>query len=181
VTPPAAGPAPRVARVPRQKGDSMVWAVPGNPGARAWAQVLCGTLNRQQRTSEEPTKARVRVTYADDPRRPLLVLRAAGFEPAVGPEPLIAARLARVGAVAANPAVEPELAQLIESQRVRIETDLSFDLRAPFELASHLASAGERRTPKTAGLPLRPREEMLGLPLAPVSAETDTSTSAIGV
>lgn len=168
-TPPAP-PAPRVARVPHQKGDSMVWAVPGNPAARAWAQVLCGTLNRQRRASEEPPKARLRCTYSDDPRRPLLLLRAAGFDPALGPESMIAARLARVAAVASAPAQEPDLAHLIEAQRVRIETDLSFDLRAPFELASHLASAGERRTPKTAGLPLRPRDEILGLPLAPSSS-----------
>jgi hypothetical protein len=171
VPPPAAtGPAPRVVRVPRQKGDSMVWAVPGNPSARAWAQVLCGALNRQSRASDEPPKARVRCTYADDPRRPLLVLRALGFDPAVGPEPLIAGRLARVAAVATAPAQDPELALLIEAQRVRIETDLRFDLRAPFELASHLASASERRTPKTAGLPLRPRAETLGLPLVPERA-----------
>jgi len=160
-TPPKpAGAAPRVLRLPRQAGDTMVWAVPGSPQARAWAQVLCGTLNRQKRGAEELAKARLRCTYADDPRRPLLVVRAIGFEPEQGPEPMIAARLARIAAAEA----EPELAAIIEDQRARIESDLAFSLRAPLELASYLASAAERRDPADTRLALRPRAQVLGLP-----------------
>jgi hypothetical protein len=176
VTPPAAGAAPRVARIPRQDGDSMVWAVPGDPSSRAWAQVLCGTLNRQTRIDADPAKARVRCTFADDPRRPLLLLRAIGFEPAVGPEPLIAARLARIAAVAQNPGVEPELAALVESQRARIETELRYDLRTPLELASYLASAAERRGPPAGP---RLRDEILGLP-AGAEPSDDESAAVSG-
>ncbi|HLT36414.1 MAG TPA: hypothetical protein VK034_09010, partial [Enhygromyxa sp.] len=110
-TPPKpSGQAPRTLALARQNGDSMVWAVPGTPQARAWAQVLCGTLNRQKRGASDPPKARLRCTYADDPRRPLLVVRAVGHDLAIGPEPLIAERLARV----ADAGAEPELAALIE-------------------------------------------------------------------
>jgi hypothetical protein len=104
-----------------------------------------------------------------------LLLRAVGFEPAVGPEPLIAARLARIAAVAQNPSVEPELAALVESQRVRIETELRYDLRTPLELASYLASADERQGP--AGGP-RVRDEILGLPAGPEPTATDSAAVA---
>jgi hypothetical protein len=157
--PPKSAAGPRVLGLARQAGDSMIWAVPGNPQARAWAQVLCGTLNRQKRGANEPPKSRVRCTYSDDARRPLLVLRAIGHDPAVGPEPLIAERLARV----ANANAEPELAALIEDQRARIEEDLAFALRAPLDLASYLASATEPTT-ANGGLPLRDRTEILGVP-----------------
>lgn len=169
VTPPAAGAAPRVARVARQAGDSMVWAVPGDPRSRAWAQVLCGTLNRQSRADADPAKARVRCTFADDPRRPSILVRATGFDPAVGPEPLIAARLARIAAVAKTPDSEPELAALITSQRERIDTELRYDLRTPLDLATYLASAAERQGPPTGP---RARDEILGLP---GGAEPDAS------
>jgi hypothetical protein len=176
VTPPAAGAAPRVARIARQDGDSMVWAVPGDPAARAWAQVLCGTLNRQTRVDAEPAKARVRCTFADDPRRPLMLLRAIAFDPAVGPEPLIAARLARIAAVAQNPSVEPELAALVESQRERIDTELRYDLRTPLELATYLASAAERQGPATGP---RVRDEILGLPAGPEPAAESAATPEV--
>lgn len=157
---PADGPTTVV--LAKQKGDSLVWAVPGEPRARAWAQVLCGTINRQLAGPDEPAKARLRCAYVDDPRRPILVVRALGFDPAQGPEPLIAGRLERI----ANADREPELAALIENQRARIFADLEFDLRSPLELASHLAGASERRDamqPKVQ--PTRPRDEVIGLPL----------------
>ena len=167
-TPPAAPASggPRTLEVERQRGDSMVWAVPGDPSSRAWAQVLCGTLNRQKRGANEAAKAQVRCTFVDDPRRPMLVMRAIAFDPASGPEPLIAERLARI----ADAESEPELAALIEQQRVRIEQDLAFALHTPLDLADYLASASERHTPDSAGLPLRARAELLGLPSLPSEA-----------
>lgn len=163
--------APAIVRIAKQKGDSMLWAVSGHPRARAWAQVLCGTLNRQSRRDQEPPKARVRCTYDDDPRRPIMLLRAAGFDEASGPEPLIAARLDRIAAVAVDPTLEPELAALIEDQRARIETDLRFDLRTPLQLATQLASASEWASASERAAPgsLRARDEVLGLPLAPAT------------
>jgi hypothetical protein len=155
-TPPAPS-STRAVALPRQNGDSMIWAVPGNPRARAWAQVLCGTLNRQKRGANEGPKAKVRCTYADDPRRPLLVVRAIAYDPVLGPEPMIAERLARV----ANANAEPELAALIEEQRTRIEQELAYDLRAPLELAAYLASASEQPAAATG---LHERDELLGLP-----------------
>lgn len=153
---PPDGPATLV--LAKQKGDSLVWAVPGEPRARAWAQVLCGTINRQLSGPDEPPKARLRCIYADDPRRPLLVVRAIGFDPTQGPEPLIARRLERIS----KADQEPELAALIENQRARIFADLEFDLRAPLELASYLSGASERRD---ANQPTRPRDEVIGLPV----------------
>jgi hypothetical protein len=159
----------------KQKGDSLVWAVPGEPRARAWAQVLCGTINRQLAGPDDPAKARLRCTYADDPRRPLLVVRALGFDPNEGPEPLIARRLERI----AKADQEPELAALIENQRVRIFADLEFDLRSPLELASHLAGANERRDAMQPGvLPTRLRDEAIGLP---IRGSVHQSANAAGV
>jgi hypothetical protein len=157
---PPDGPATLV--LAKQKGDALVWAVPGEPRARAWAQVLCGTINRQLPGQNEPAKARLRCTYADDPRRPLLVVRALGFDPAQGPEPLIASRLERI----AKAEREPELAALIENQRARIFADLEFDLRSPLELATHLAGANERRDAmQPDASPTRPRDVVIGLPV----------------
>lgn len=178
---PADGPATLVQ--PGQRGDSLVWAVPGEPRARAWAQVLCGTINRQTKAPDESAKAKLRCTYADDPRRPLLVVRAIGFEPASGPEPLIARRLERI----AKAEQEPELAALIENQRARIFTDLEFDLRAPLELATYLAGASERRdlmqpdhqatrrVDEVLGLPLR--KEVPGLSATQASPTIDTGAA----
>jgi len=166
-TPTAAGTSPRTIQIPRQSGDSLLWAVPGNPRSRAWAQVLCGTLNRQQRVDSEAPKARVRCTTSDDARRPLLVLRAVGFDPATGPEPLIAGRLARIAAIAETPEAEPELAALIEAQRLRIETEMEYSLRTPMALATHLASAAEPADSRVGSVP---RAQFFGLPLAPNEA-----------
>ncbi|HVH97987.1 MAG TPA: hypothetical protein VM869_04735 [Enhygromyxa sp.] len=156
--------AARTLALPRQNGDTIVWAVAGTPQARAWAQVLCGTLNRQKRGVNDPPKSRVRCTYDDDPRRPLLVVRAIGFDVATGPEPMIAERLARV----ADANAEPELAALIEDQRARVEQDLAYTLRAPLELAGYLASTSEAHP---GGQPLRERGELLGLPSLPDPTE----------
>lgn len=165
-------PGPRVVRVEGQRGDSLLWAVPGNPSARAWAQVMCGTINRQQRGQNDRPKARVRCTYADDPRRPLLVLRALGYDPALGPEPLIASRLDRI----AHAEREPELAALVENQRVRMVGDISFALRTPLELASYLASAVESGG-KVGVVTVRDRNEILGLPVLPGDSDASSEPS----
>lgn len=176
-TPPATGlpkvsaAGPRVVAMERQRGDSLVWPVPGEPEARAWAQVLCGTINRQQRADDDPPKARVRCTFADDARRPLLVLRALGYDPAGGPIALIDSRLDRIAAQAEfssdldapNDTDEPQLAALIESQRERMEGDLRYAVRTPLELATYLASATEFEVDSDD--PLVPIHEVLGLPV----------------
>jgi hypothetical protein len=178
------GNAPRVLRLPRQAGDSMVWAVPGTPAGRAWAQVLCGALNRQPRAADEPAKARLRCTFADDPRRPLLVVRAIGHEPTLGPEPLIAGRLARLAAAAGGPdgteaEADDELAALIEEQRARTLGDLAYALRTPLDLASYLASAAQQRDRASAELPLRSRDSILGLPIADDPSTISAMVAAI--
>ncbi|WP_198154435.1 insulinase family protein, partial [Plesiocystis pacifica] len=157
---------PRTLAIPKQKGNTMVWAVEGSPRARAWAQVLCGTLNRQRRAAEEPRNARVRCTYADDARRPLLIVRADGFEAQLGPEPLVAGRLQRIADLA-QPSTqapgEPELAALLEAQRARMNRDIRFNLRTPLELAIYLAAA--EPGPAQAGTRRLPVDEVLGLPM----------------
>lgn len=157
---------PRTLAIPKQKGNTMVWAVEGSPRARAWAQVLCGTLNRQRRAAEEPRNARVRCTYADDARRPLLIVRADGFEAELGPEPLVAGRLQRIADLAqpsAEAPAEPELAALLEAQRARMNRDIRFNLRTPLELAIYLAAA--EPGPAQAGTRRLPVDEVLGLPV----------------
>ncbi|MCA9682949.1 MAG: hypothetical protein KC457_12180, partial [Myxococcales bacterium] len=177
---PASNPgSPRVLKLPRHRGDSLLWPVPGDPQARAWAQVLCGTINRQQRADGEGPKAQVRCTFADDPRRPLLLLRAVGYDLATGPEPLIAARLDRIRAVgeaaaAGGTAVEPALEALIEAQRARMQADISFNLRTPLELAAYLASASEQTL--TVGARARPLDVVTGLPLLPTSTGAAAGT-----
>src|SRR5690606_18731239 len=113
----------------------------------------------------------LRCTYADDPRRPLLVVRAVGHDLAIGPEPLIAERLARV----ADAGAEPELAALIEDQRARIEHELEFSLRTPLDLASHLAGATERGG---AAPPTQDRDQILGLPGSPDPGDGDGRSAA---
>lgn len=182
---PADGPASVVHASAR--GDSLVWAVPGDPRSRAWAQVLCGTINRQSAAPDDPPKSKLRCGYHDDTRRPLLVVRAVGFDAASGPAPFIARRLARI----AKAEQEPELAALIENQRARFFADLQFDLRSPLELASYLAGASERRErPDQPGMaqpdrkPTRRLDELLGLPLRkevpglPATASPTIDTSA---
>jgi hypothetical protein len=166
---------------PSARGDSLVWAVPGDPRSRAWAQVLCGTINRQSAAPDDPPKAKLRCGYHDDARRPLLVVRAVGYDAASGPAPLIARRLARI----AKAEQEPELAALIENQRARFFADLQYDLRSPLELASYLAGASERRdTAQPDRKPTRRLDELLGLPLRkevpglPATASPTIDTSA---
>ena len=156
-----------------QKGDSLLWAVPGTPTARAWAQVLCATLNRQQAGADEAEGLDLRCTYADDPRRPLLLVRAIGFDPAAGPEPAIAARLARVAAAERD---EPELAALVAAQRSRIANERRFELRGPLDLAGFLAGARERRGPAPAD-GLRALDELRGLAGLPADAAAAPSSN----
>jgi hypothetical protein len=113
----------------RQRGDTMVWAIPGTPSGRAWAEVVCTALNRQRRGDDETASARVRCTYADDARRPLVAVRALGVD---DPAALIGARLARLSRGDSA---------FVASQRDRVRAKLGQQLHVPLELARRLSQA----------------------------------------
>lgn len=77
----AAPAAPTPLPVPRQKGDTLVWAVPTSPDARTHAEALCGTLNRIPADRGAAKSAKVRCSFFDEPRRPVLVVRGVGQAP----------------------------------------------------------------------------------------------------
>jgi hypothetical protein len=81
--PPTGSPhgAPRSYAAPKQKGNTYLWPVPSDPGAQAWAETLCATLNRIPAMPGEAKKTRVACTYAHDARYPALVIRGAGKSP----------------------------------------------------------------------------------------------------
>lgn len=129
--------APRPVPTPGQKGDTLVWSVPPRPGARVWAEVVCATLNRQRRDPADGPKSRLRCTYIDDPRRPVIAVRAAGVD---DPAALAAARLARIEA--------GREVDLVTAQRDRIRRRLRGQLHVPAELARHLAQVDPTAVPR---------------------------------
>jgi hypothetical protein len=130
--------------VPRQKGDVLTWAIPGEPTARAWAQVVCASLNRQKRSPDEPRTARARCQISDDPRRPIMIVRANGGDPSA----LIQRRLDRIAA--------GEMTRVWSAQTTRTKETLSFNLHTPLGLARGLALAtdagGAAHAPRTFAL-----------------------------
>jgi hypothetical protein len=127
--PPGTSADPRQVEVPKQRGDTMVWPVPGTPDAKAWAQVTCASLNRQRRGPDDGPKSRLRCTFVDDARRPLLAVRASGVD---DPVALAKTRLARVQA--------GEEAKTVGKQQARFRKRLESQLHLPLPLARHLAT-----------------------------------------
>lgn len=127
--PPGTSAAPRQVKVPKQRGDTLVWPIPATPDAKAWAQVTCASLNRQRRGPGDGPKSRLRCTFVDDARRPILAVRASGVD---DPVELAENRLARIRA--------GEEAKIVNAQTTRFRKRLESELHLPLPLARHLAT-----------------------------------------
>ena len=128
---------PRTAPAARQRGDTLIWPVRAAPGAKAWAEVVCATLNRQRRGPDDGAKSRLRCTFVDDARRPVLAVRIAGAEPAV----LAGSRLKRI--------LDGDDDRILSAQRDRFARRLRHQFHQPLPLARRLALGdASESTPK---------------------------------
>jgi len=121
-------PSATTAPQPKASGDTFVWAVPGDPGARLWADAWCEALSRQRRGSDEPKPNRVRCAFDDDPRRPMLTVRV---RTPGDPRGLLQSRLARLG----------DESRLLRGPLRRLERDLTTETATPLGLARRLAAS----------------------------------------
>lgn len=134
---------PRTAPAARQRGDTLIWPVRAAPGAKAWAEVVCATLNRQRRVADDGAKSRLRCTFVDDARRPVLAVRIAGAEPAV----LAGSRLKRI--------LGGEDDRILSAQRDRFARRLRHEFHQPLPLARRLALGdASESTPRVTEVPI---------------------------
>ena len=110
-------------------GNTFVWAIPGDPASRLWADAWCEALGRQRRGKDEPKPNRVRCVFDDDPRRPALTVRVRTPQ---DPRALLEARLQRLGTGSSR---------LIRGPRTRLRQALATDNSTPLGLARRLATA----------------------------------------
>jgi hypothetical protein len=129
---------PVVVELPRQRGNTLVWPVAPSADARAWAQALCRTINRQ-RPNTKDERSRLRCSYADEERRPTLHLRASGKDVTE----LARARLTRIS--------DGTDSELLATQRDHVRRELHYRLRGALDLAIYLA----RSDPSMAAVPGR--------------------------
>lgn len=109
-------------------GNTFVWAIPGDPVSRLWADAWCEALGRQRRGKDEPKPNRVRCAFDDDPRRPALTVRVRTPQ---DPRALLEARLERLGT--GN-------SRLIRGPRARLRQTLEGENSTPLGLARRLAT-----------------------------------------
>ena len=132
--------APRSYAAPKQKGHTYLWPLPSDPGAQAWAETLCTTLNRVPALPGEPKKTRVTCTYAHDARYPALVIRGSGTDP-------LASIQRRFEALEAGQ-FSSHWKRAAEAQ----QRDLETRERRALDLALLLARAGESVQPRRGSL-----------------------------
>lgn len=146
--PPRSGSTPRVVNTGGANPTTLVWPVPADPAGQAWAEVICGALNRLRRGSGESNRVRVRCSIDDDGRRGVMIVKAAGAD---DPHGVAADRLSRV---ANND--EDALAK----ERAVVASRLAYALRSPLPLARHLARATSPGRPPGAE-PMRATDEVV--------------------
>lgn len=110
-------------------GNTFVWAIPGDPASRLWADAWCEALGRQRRGKDEPKPNRVRCVFDDDPRRPALTVRV---RTPSDPRALLDARLQRLAT---------GKSRLIRGPRARLRQTLDAENGTPLGLARRLATA----------------------------------------
>ncbi len=115
--------------LPKARGNTYVWAVPGEPASRLWAEAWCEAISRQRRTKGEPKPNRLRCVYDDDPRRPTLTVQVRT------PEDADALLKARFAALAAAPK------RLLQGPQRRLTRTLEQETSTPLGLARRLAAA----------------------------------------
>ena len=130
------GSAPIELPMPGADGTTFVWAIAGDSAAIKWAQVWCRTLNRQRRAQSDPRRARVRCHLDEDPRRPVLTVRATGVD---DPWAFVQGRLAAIA--------DGREARLVERELAFVRSALELELRTPFGLARALARSTAHAPP----------------------------------
>lgn len=147
--PPHSGAVPRQATTKGSAPGAFVWPIPGDTQGQAWAEVVCGTLNRLRRGADEPGRLRVRCAIDDDPRRGVMVVKASGVDDL---QAAVAARLQRV---------RQDEAEHLTKERVATAERLRYAVRTPLALARHLARARLPGPPPGSG-PMRTTAELVG-------------------
>lgn len=117
---------------PKGSGNTFVWGIPADPGARLWADAWCEALSRQRRGKDEPKPNRVRCAFDDDPRRPSLSIRVRTPN---DPRALLQSRFSRL---------TESGSRLLRGPRRRLEQALSAENATPLGLARRLAAAAPR-------------------------------------
>lgn len=148
VTPPTGG-APRAVATKGAAPGTFVWPIPADTAGQAWADAVCGAMNRLRRATHEHARARVRCTIDDDARRGVMVVKVTGVDDA---QATMRDRLARVGS-------DDESA--LSKERAAVAERLRYAVRTPLALARHLARARSPGRDPAAG-PMRPAAELLG-------------------
>lgn len=115
-------------------GDTFVWAIPGDPVSRLWADAWCEALGRQRPGKDEPKPNRVRCAFDDDPRRPVFIVRVRTPQ---DPLALLEARLQRLGT---------DNARLTRGPRTRLQQTLEDENSTPLGLARRLATVPSTNT-----------------------------------
>jgi len=145
---PQRGSVPRT--IPLQgHGGTFVWALPADAPGQAWADVVCGALNRLRRGPAEPSRVRVRCAIDDDPRRGVMIVKATGSD---DPQALVRERLQRV---------RDDEAGSLAKERTAVAERLRQQTETPLPLARHLARAGQPG-PAVDAPPVRAAPELLG-------------------
>jgi len=132
---------PRSLAVKGGKGQTFVWAVPGETETIFSARVVCGVLNRQKPAPNEESKVRVRCVMHEDPRRPVMSVRING---ASDPAAELAARLERVRTASTKTTGDAALgdedtAKLLIEQRQRQAKAVTRASSSPLGLARLLS------------------------------------------
>ncbi|MGH1343474.1 MAG: hypothetical protein ACRBN8_18080 [Nannocystales bacterium] len=130
----AVAPAGRVLEQAKAPGNTFVWAVPGEPAARLWADAWCETISRQRRGKGEPKPNRVRCAFDDDPRRPTLTVRV---RTPGDPAALLETRMKRLTGKGDR---------VLRGPRRRLQQALTVELGTPLGLARRLAASASTPT-----------------------------------
>jgi predicted Zn-dependent peptidase len=146
---PATGGAPRAVATKGAAPGTFVWPIPADTAGQAWADVVCGAMNRLRRATHEHARARVRCSIDDDARRGVMVVKVSGVDDA---QATLRDRLTRVGS-------DDEAA--LSKERAVVAERLRYAVRTPLALARHLARARSPGRDPMAG-PMRPAAELLG-------------------
>lgn len=144
-------------------GNTFVWAIPGDPAARLWADAWCEVLSRQRRGKDEPKPNRVRCAFDDDPRRPTLTVRVRTPD---DPRALLEARLERL---------ETKATRTLRTPRTRLRQALSADIGTPLGLARRLAATPATRSQPNTVERMTGADALDGPPI-PVGTLLDSAT-----
>ena len=132
VPPRVPSPSGTTAPQPKATGNTFVWAIPGDPASRLWADAWCEAISRQRRAKDEPKPNQVRCAFDDDPRRPMLSIRIRTPD---DPRALLETRLNTLAA---------QGQRLLRGPRRRLEQGLVAETATPLGLARRLAASPAR-------------------------------------